>query len=57
MISERERKNKGENSRLNNERQIRNWGGASGAGRLTYRWFIVQRMLTDIREGLCSADS
>ena len=57
MISERERKNKGENSRLNNDRQIRNWGGASGAGRLTYRWFIVQRMLTDIREGLSRADS
>ncbi|GAB25337.1 hypothetical protein GOPIP_079_00260 [Gordonia polyisoprenivorans NBRC 16320 = JCM 10675] len=57
MIAERERKNKGEHSRLNNERQIRNWGGASGAGRLTYRWFIVQRMLTDIQEGLAGARS
>ncbi|MGV9673363.1 DUF6361 family protein [Gordonia sp. NPDC003504] len=57
MIADRERKNKGEQCRLNNERQIRNWGGSSGAGRLTFRWFIVQRLLTDIRDGLASADA
>ncbi|MGW5524853.1 DUF6361 family protein [Gordonia sp. NPDC003950] len=57
MIVDRERKNKGKNSRLDNDRQIRNWRGASGAGRLTYRWFIVQRMLADIKEGLNGARS
>ena len=55
MISERERKNKGEHSRLSNDRQIKNWGGSSGSARLNFRWPIVQTMLADIREGLADA--
>ena len=57
MITERERKNKGESSRLNNDRLIKNWRGASGAGRLNYRWGNVQRTLVDVREGLASASA
>jgi hypothetical protein len=57
MIADRERVNKGEQSRLNNERQIRNWGGASGAARLSYRWPIVQTLVGDIRDGLANASS
>lgn len=57
MISERERKNKGENSRLGSERQIKNWGGSSGSARLNFRWPVVQTLLDDIREGLASAPS
>lgn len=57
MITERERKNKGESSRLNNDRLIKNWRGASGAGRLNYRWGNVQRTLADVREGLASASA
>lgn len=57
MIAERERRNKGEQSRLNNERQIKNWGGASGSARLSYRWATVQTLLTDIKEGLDRASA
>ncbi|WP_290721121.1 DUF6361 family protein [Gordonia sp. UBA7599] len=56
-IAERERVNKGAQSRLQNDRQIINWGGASGAGRLVYRWPNVQTLLADIREGLADASS
>lgn len=56
-IAERERVNKGAQSRLQNERQIINWGGSSGAGRLLYRWPNVQTLLADIREGLADASS
>lgn len=57
MISDRERKNKGQQSRLGNERAIRNWGGSSGSARLDFRWPIVRRMLSDIRKGLDDAAS
>lgn len=55
MVSERERKNKGAQSRLNNERLIKNWRGSSGSARLNFRWPIVQTLLADIREGLADA--
>lgn len=55
MIAERERKNKGEQSRLNNERQIKNWGGSSGSARLNFRWPVVQTLLADIKDGLADA--
>lgn len=57
MIAERERKNKGESSRLSNDRLIKNWRGASGARRLNYRWGNVQRTLADVQEGLDSASA
>lgn len=52
LIADRERLNKGEQSRLNNDRLLKEWSGASGAGRLTYRWSTVQTMVGDIKEGL-----
>ncbi|QHD86033.1 hypothetical protein GR168_12065 [Gordonia sp. JH63] len=55
MIAARERKNKGEQSRLNNERQIKNWGGSSGSARLNFRWPVVQTLLADIKDGLADA--
>lgn len=57
MIAERERKNKGEQSRLNNDRQIKNWGGSSGSARLNFRWQIVQTLLADIKDGLADASA
>lgn len=57
MIADRERVNKGEQSRLNNDRLLKEWSGASGAGRLTYRWSTVQTMVGDIKEGLDRATS
>ena len=57
LITDRERVNKGEQSRLNNDRLLKEWSGASGAGRLTYRWSTVQTMVGDIKEGLDRATS
>lgn len=52
LIADRERANKGEQSRLNNARLLKEWSGASGAGRLIYRWATVQTLVGDIKEGL-----
>lgn len=57
LIADRERSNKGEQSRLNNDRLLKEWSGASGAGRLTYRWSTVQTLVGDIKEGLDRATS
>ncbi|MDQ1200489.1 DUF6361 family protein [Rhodococcus sp. SORGH_AS_0303] len=57
LVADRERANKGEQSRLNNDRLLRAWSGASGAGRLVYRWPNVQVLVGDIREGLSRAAS
>lgn len=54
-ITDRERQNKGSQSRLQNERQLKNWGGSSGSNRLIYRWPNVQVLLADIREGIADA--
>jgi hypothetical protein len=48
----RERLQKKTQSRLTNEKLLRAWSGASGAGRLSYRWSNVTRLLTDVSEGL-----
>lgn len=57
LVAARERANKGEQSRLNNDRALKNWTGASGAGRLMYRWPNVQTLVGDIQEGLDNAAS
>lgn len=53
----RERQIKRGQSRLVNDRLMRQWGGSSGAGRLTYRWEQALRMLSDIEEGRSNAGS
>ncbi|MGC0363092.1 hypothetical protein ABH922_001076 [Rhodococcus sp. 27YEA15] len=55
LISKREFQNKGAQSRLTNEKQIRLWQGASGASRLQFRWPQAARILDDISEGLDNA--
>ncbi|GGF99307.1 hypothetical protein GCM10007304_11450 [Rhodococcoides trifolii] len=57
LVATRERANKGEQSRLNNDRALKNWAGASGAGQLVYRWPNVQTLVGDIAEGLGHAAS
>ena len=57
LIATREKANKGEQSRLNNPRVLKSWTGASGAGRLAYRWPNVQTLIGDIAEGLANAAS
>ena len=57
LIATREKANKGEQSRLNNPRVLKSWAGASGAGRLAYRWPNVQTLIGDIAEGLANVAS
>ena len=52
VVTAREKRQKGTQSRLVNDKLLRTWTGASGTGRLTYRWANVTRLLTDVSEGL-----
>lgn len=54
LVGERERR-KGAQSRLKNEKMLAVWSGASGTGRLTYRWGSVKVILNDIIRGLDDA--
>jgi hypothetical protein len=55
LIADRELKLKGKLARLHNEMALKNWGGASGVGRLSYRWNPQVRQITaDIQNGLRS---
>ncbi|GAA3232851.1 DUF6361 family protein [Dactylosporangium siamense] len=56
LIGERERSVKKSQSRLTNEKLLRNWSGASGSARLVYRWPQARSMLMDIHNG-CAAES
>ena len=51
LICQRELRQKGGQARLRNDRLMRQWGGASGSGRLNFRWPVVARLLNDIAEG------
>jgi len=51
LIENRERR-KGAQSRLHNDKLLAVWSGASGTGGLTYRWFNVKGIVTDIKRGL-----
>lgn len=52
LVAERERKIKGSQSRLVNDKLLASWAGESGAGLLSFRWRQVRRMATDIHSGL-----
>lgn len=52
LVRLRERHLKGPRSRFTNSRALDQWSGASGVGRLTYRWPNVQRLLHDLYDGL-----
>ena len=51
LIRDREARQKGGQARLTNDRLMRQWGGASGSGRLNFRWPVVARHLNDIADG------
>ncbi len=51
LIRGREEQQKRGQARLSNDRLMRQWGGASGSGRLTFRWPAVARLLNDIADG------
>jgi hypothetical protein len=52
LVASRERVQKGSQSRLANDRLLASWSGASGTGRLTYRWDQVNRIVQDLHDGL-----
>lgn len=52
LILDRERRLKGSLARLDNQAARARWSGASGTGRLDYRWGIAQRHINDILNGL-----
>ncbi|MCY3896250.1 MAG: DUF6361 family protein [Chloroflexi bacterium] len=51
LIRRREHVQKRGQARLVNDRLMRQWGGASGSGRLNFRWPVVRRILNEIVEG------
>ena len=57
MVENRERKQKGTQSRLTNDRLLASWSGAAGTARLTYRWTQVDRLMQDLHDGLEAADA
>lgn len=54
LVELRERR-KGAQSRLKNEKMLAAWSGASGTGRLNYRWGTVKVIINDIIRGLDDA--
>lgn len=52
LVKQREIDLKQNHSRFNNTRTLEQWGGASGTGRLVYRWPNVQVLLNDLYQGL-----
>jgi len=57
LTTDRERRQKGSQSRLVNERLLKAWSGASGIGALTYRWTQVNQILQDLHDGLERVDA
>ena len=54
LIVARERRLKGPLARLSNDRAMERWAGASGAGRLDFRWTSARAILVDIQNGLAT---
>ena len=52
LIEFRERQLKGPRARLSNPGRLLDWSGAVGVGRMSFRWYQVRRLLTDLLRGL-----
>ena len=52
LVADRERRQKGNQSRLTNPRLLASWSGEAGTRRLTYRWDQVNRVVQDLHDGL-----
>jgi hypothetical protein len=50
LVRRREVRIKGQRSRIANPHRV-GWNGASGSGRLDYRWGTVQQMVLDVADG------
>jgi len=55
LVARREREQKRGQARLMNDRLMKQWGGASGSGRVIYRWDRVKTILGDIARGKADA--
>ena len=51
LVANREHRQKRGQARLRNDKLMQQWGGASGTGRLNFRWPVVARLLNDIADG------
>jgi hypothetical protein len=56
LIKNREMDTKRGHSRFINQKALSQWSGASGVGRLVYRWPTVKVFLNDLRKGLDRRD-
>jgi Family of unknown function (DUF6361) len=52
LIEQRETRLKRGKSRFRNDAALARWGGASGTGRLNYRWPVVRRHLKDLADAV-----
>jgi hypothetical protein len=57
LIRDRERRLKKKGARIDNPRAQELWAGDSGTAQLDFRWFVSQRLLGDIFDGLKVADA
>jgi len=57
LVESRERTVKRAQSRFVNDKLLGTWSGASGTGRLVFRWPQVRRILTDIHDGVAVPDA
>ena len=57
LVEGRERTVKRAQSRFVNDKLLGTWSGASGSGRLVFRWPQVRRILTDIHDGVAVPDA
>lgn len=57
LVADRERRQKGSQSRLTNPRLLASWSGEAGTRRLTYRWAQVNRVVQDLHDGLEAVDA
>lgn len=56
VIQARELSHKRAQARFGNEQRLAVWNGESGTTPLSYRWFLVRRLLADLHDGLAATD-
>lgn len=54
LIEEREIQLKGQRARLRNAGRLLDWSGATGVGRMSFRWHRVRQLLLDLHRGLAA---
>jgi hypothetical protein len=57
FIEDRKKSLKKDLARIGNPNAKNSWGGDSGSGQMDYRWWMTQRLLGDILNGLEDGDA